>query len=334
MHTGNRVLLAGAIAAALVAAPGFARANCGAEGCPLDSHGPETLFGRFSMDVAYQYIQADRHWDGSHEISEDEAIAAEGGLGHILEQLTTTRSYNFNARARLTDRLMLSASVPYIDRVHRHALVHHAGYLIESEWHMRGMADASVLANWTALRASDHSLVLQLGVKLPTGQTNVEVVDGETPEPSARPGSGSTDALLGAQYVHRFTGRTFRGLSASIPVSLGVAARINGTGTEEYRMGNEWQAHMGASVPLVRRVLLLGQLNASAHARDDVGNTDAEPHNTGNTALYASPGLRAELTPGVAMFGYYQFRLYEHTNGPQLTAPYHLSLGMVYAFGM
>jgi len=52
MHTGNRVLLAGAIAAALVAAPGFARANCGAEGCPLDSHGPETLFGRFSMDVA------------------------------------------------------------------------------------------------------------------------------------------------------------------------------------------------------------------------------------------------------------------------------------------
>ena len=69
------------------------------------------------------------------------------------------------------------------------------------------------------------------------------------------------------------------------------------------------------------------------HARDNVGTTDAEPHSTGSTALFASPGLSLAIVPGMSMFGYYQFRLYEHTNGPQLTAPYHLSLGLGYTLG-
>lgn len=33
------------------------------------------------------------------------------------------------------------------------------------------------------------------------------------------------------------------------------------------------------------------------------------------------------------MFGYYQFRLYQHTNRPQLVAPYHLSVGLGYSLG-
>jgi hypothetical protein len=126
---------------------------------------------------------------------------------------------------------------------------------------------------------------------------------------------------------------TLGGRVTSIPLSLSVMAHLNGSGTESYRIGNEWQADLGAAYALGRGVQLLVQINASAHARDGVGTTDAEPLSTGSTALFASPGLLLEVAPGVSLFGYYQFRVAEHTNGPQLVAPYHVSVGLGYALG-
>jgi hypothetical protein len=334
---GRSILLAVALGwITVTATAGAAGANCGAEGCPLAPQGPEAAQGRFSFDFGYQFVEANRSWDGNQEISAEQALEAEGGLGHVVEQLTLTRALLFNARARVTDRLLLTASVPYIDRVHRHALAHHAGFFIPSEWHMKGPGDASVMAHWTVLGGSGRSagsLILQAGLKLPTGETKVEELDGETPEPPSRPGSGSTDAMLGATYVRPLTMRTLNGQSAAVPLSVGVSTRLNGRGSEDYRMGNEWLASLGGGYALTRQLQLLAQLNASAHSRDEIGNTDATPHNTGSTALFASPGLRVEIVPGMSAFAYYQFRLVEHTNGPQLVAPYHVIFGMGYALG-
>src|SRR5215831_7425230 len=125
------------LALALAAAPRFAAANCGAEGCPLQPQGPEVQLGRYSLDFSYQYIEANQLWSGTREITPEEALAAEGGAGHTLEQLTLTRSYITNGRARITNWLMLTATVPYIDRVHTHTLEHHTGYFIPSTWHMK-----------------------------------------------------------------------------------------------------------------------------------------------------------------------------------------------------
>jgi hypothetical protein len=318
----------------LAAAPRFAAANCGAEGCPLQPQGPEVQFGRYSFDFGYQYVEADQLWSGTHEITPQEALAAEGGAGHTLEQLTLTRTYLVNGRARITPRLLFTASVPYIDRVHEHTLEHHTGYFIPSTWHMQGLGDATVYANWIALSSASRgpgALSLQGGIKLPTGVTDVQEVNGEQPEPPARPGTGSTDFIAGLQYAHTFVAPTLGGRHTAVPLSLNVGGRYNGLGTEDYRVGNELTANLGASYGITRRVQVLGQLNAAAHARDDVGHTDAEPHSTGSIAYYAAPGLRAEVVPGMSLYGYYQFRLYQHTNGVQLTAPYHLSFGLSYA---
>ena len=69
--------------------------------------------------------------------------------------------------------------------------------------------------------------------------------------------------MIGAQYLHSILARTLNGLSATVPLSASVTARVNGRGTEGYRMGNEWQANVGAGYPLTRRVQLLAQLNLS-----------------------------------------------------------------------
>jgi hypothetical protein len=319
-----------AFALTTIATPRSAAANCGAEGCPLSAHGPEATLGRFTLGVRYQSIEQDRLWDGSHQVSAED-LHEDGGEPHEIELLTRTRGWSVDARARLLPRLEVSLAVPYLDRVHRHSLEHHPGFSVESEWRMKGVGDATAIASWTAFAPAapgGSALVLQAGAKLPTGETDAGEVDGEQPEPPARLGSGSTDFMAGVQYRRAFTVRSLSGGSSVLPLSVGVSGRFNGRGTDRYRSGNEWQADLGASYPLARALRLLAQVNGSGHGRDDSGETDAEPHHTGGTAVFASPGLQADLLPGISAFGYYQFRIWRHTNGPQLVSPYHLVFGL------
>jgi hypothetical protein len=332
----RRVRSALLLVGALGLAAGDVSANCGAEGCPFAPQGPEASHGRFALDFGYQFVEQDRMWQGEHEISSEDALAEEGGAGHVLEQLTRTNSYLVTARAGISNRLALTATLPWIDRIHTHTLEHHTGYFIPSTWHITGVGDAIVLAYWTAYAAANPmhgALITQLGVKLPTGVRHAEEVNGEEPEPTAMPGTGSTDLLVGAQYNHPLRVRTLDHLVARAPLSLSVNARFNGRGTDGYQVGDEVLTTLAGGYPVTRRIQLLMQITTTHHQPDDVGNTDANPHSTGSFAALAAPGLQAEILPGVSAFGYYQFRLYQHTNGPQLVAPYHLSFGIGYSLG-
>ena len=319
--------------AALLVARG-ASANCGAEGCPLTPQGAEFSTGRFSFGMSYQSYVQDRHWDGTSEISAAQALAIEGGLGHIVEQETRTKMWTMQAHVQLMPRLRLDVSLPYVDRIHRHALAHHTAFFIPSQWHMTGLGDGSALASWTLPWLSSPAtgeFTLQAGVKLPTGQTKVDEVGGESPEAAARPGSGSTDLLAGVQYRRGISVRSLHGDRATLPVSLAASMRWNGRGTDDYRMGDEWDVFASTAYPLTRHLRLTALATATGHARDETGNTDAEPHSTGSVAFYAAPGLMVDLGPGMALFASQQLRLYEHTNGVQLVSPYHLSFGLRYA---
>jgi hypothetical protein len=321
------------LAVALLAPAPPARANCGAEGCPISARGPESSGGRFSVHLRWQEIDQDRHWDGDHEVSAADALRLEGGLGHVLEQSTHTRLATLDADARLARRLSLALSLPWVDRTHRHALAHHAGFFIPAEWHMRGPGDATALANWDLLApdgAQPTAVTVQFGIKLPTGRTAVDAVDGETPEASARPGSGSTDLLAGVQWRRVVRVPAFAA-ATTVPLTVGVSRRWNGKGTESYRMGDEWNASLGASCALGSAVRVLAQVSAARHGRDDAGDTDAEPHDTGSTAVYLSPGAQVRLPGGMSAYGYWQAPLLLRTNGPQLVSAHRLNFGLTYA---
>ena len=315
-------------------AGGAALANCGAEGCPLAPQGAEFSGGRFSFDMSEQAYTQNHHWNGTHEIAAAEALAIEGGLGHIVEQETDTRMWTLQAHGQLLPRLRVDLSLPYLDRVHRHELAHHRNYFIPSEWHMTGLGDGSVVGSYTLLpprRLAASTIIVQAGIKLPTGQTHVDEVAGETPESAVRPGSGSTDLLAGLQFRAGLGVRTLSGQRATAPLTAALSLRWNGRGTDAYRMGDEWDLFLGSAYPLTQHLRVTGQMSATGHARDEAGNTDAEPHSTGSLAVYAAPGLLYDLGPGLSVFGSQQLRMYEHTNGPQLVSPYHLTFGLRYA---
>jgi hypothetical protein len=326
-------LAASLLAAALaLAGPPRALANCGAEGCPLDLRGFESSSRRWSFDIAYQRVEQDKLWDGTQEVTEPDPDE------HITELFTNTRSWVMNGRAQILPSLRLNAMVPYIERVHAHEEMHelHPGHFEPEryEWRYEGLGDAMVFAQWTALAsARSGAVALQGGIKLPTGKEHVGEINGEEPEPPARPGTGSTDGLAGIQLSRSWEVPALGGGGTTLPVVISAMGRWNGVGTDGYRVGNEWHASFATSYPLGRGVSLLAQANAVFHGTDEVGNTHAEPHHTGGTSVFATPGLRLELPGGSAVYGYWQMRVYERTNGPQLIAPSHVILGASFGIG-
>lgn len=336
----RRQVWAAALLVSVACAP-VARANCGAENCPLNPQGLEGSGRAWSFDLGYQYIDQDRRWNGSHETSEAEP------QGHVTELFTRTKSWTLNARGQVLPGLRLTAMLPYIQREHAHELQHHPGAFLSSYWKYEGLGDASALAQWTALgsvRSGIGALELQGGIKLPTGRTQVPEVtptgsffvpglEAEAPEAPARPGTGSTDFVAGLQLMRHFGVMAPAGRHAALPLVLSVQGRYNGKGTDGYRVGRELHVSLSSSYPLHPVVSVLGQLNATVHGRDEVGETDATPHHTGGTSVFATPGLRFALPGNTALYGYWQARIYEHTNGPQLVAPSHVIVGASFGFG-
>ena len=196
-----------------------------------------------------------------------------------------------------------------------------------------GLGDLTMMGQWMALGAdpSRGSVALMAGVKLPTGRKNVTAIDGEQPEPPARPGSGSTDVLVGIHLMRPI--RLPSATAATAPLFATIQGRFNGRGTDDYRVGDELQVRVGGTCPVGERFDLLSQLNLRVRGKDDVGQTDALRDNSGGTWLYLSPGVRVHTSSLLAVYAYAQVPVYERVNRIQLVSPVHLMIGTSYAFG-
>ena len=316
-----------------------ASGGCGAEGCPFEAQSNAGQSRRFSFDLAYQSIDQDKLWDGGSGASLSGLASA-----HSVDLETRTRAWTGVGVARITDRLVLSGALAYFDRDQRSAIQHHSGFFVPYDWNFRGLGDLAVTATlqpFAALATPTQRLSVLAGIKLPTGRRHVDPVAGTSPFPSVpiepspgvRPGSGSVDGIAGVQYSHPLGARTIRGVNASVPLTLGAATHFAGKGTDGYRVGNETQLSLDTSYPMLQSVRLLGQLSASFHGRDDAGTAAAGPHHSGGRSALASPGVRIQWTPMFATYGFAQFRVYEHSNGPQVVAPFQLVFGSSLALG-
>lgn len=320
------------IAASL--APVAAHATCGAEGCPFVRRGLGTDGGRFAFDLRYQDVTQDRLWDGSEETTLADVIADAEQHGEV-EMFTHTRSWVAEARASLGERVRVVATLPYVEREHRHWLRHTPVFnpLFVDEWKYKGVGDATVLGQFTALqRENGSNVTLQGGVKLPTGRTHVPDEERDNfgydsaLEPSARPGTGSTDLLVGA------LGSLGTPWLRVLPVTLSVLARFNNKGTDDYQVGDEVQVGLSSGWSPVERVTLLGQVNYSAHG-SDVSAEESEAAHTGMRSLFLTPGLSVRVLPGLAIYGLYQSRLWGRSDEATVVARDHVLVGTSYALG-
>jgi hypothetical protein len=315
------------IAILLAAWPATLQASCGAEDCPLTLRTSHDAGGCFSLSLSYQYIDQDRVRVGSHPGFVGELPSPED------EIRTLSRSVTALGELRLTDRLGFTLSLPMIDRSHVHTAHEPGEPPALRNWTYSGPGDVTALGRAVLLRGAGRrplTLSVQAGAKLPTGRRDVPAIDGDQPEPPARPGTGSTDALAGLHLMRMVSLPGWSGRRSDVSFFASLLGRLNGRGTERYRVGNEIQADLGGAYPILPSLQILGQLNARVRGKDDPGLTDALRDNTGGSWLYASPGLRLQAR-GVAAYAYVQLPVYERVNRIQLVAPAHWVFGTTYA---
>jgi len=334
-------LTTGVLLLASTLATAVAQATCGAEGCPIVRPGGTSDL--YAFDLRYQEVTQDRLWNGSSATTL-EALIAEADPHGEVELYTRTRAWVAEGRMRLNERWTLSASLPYVQREHRHWLRHIPRYDARflDTYRYEGLGDATVLAQVGALRrAGGPQVTLQGGVKLPTGRQHVPGEERSNLgfeshlEPAARPGSGSTDWLAGALVSQPLPWR------GALPVTASVLMRWNGLGTDDYRLGEELQAALATGFGPVRRVTLLAQLNYASHGAD-VAREHAEPGeetshgeslHSGMRSLFVTPGLAVEVLPGLSVMALYQARLWSHSESATIIAGDHLLIGTSLALG-
>jgi len=303
-------------------------ASCGAASCPLDLNAlNRPAAGHFAAELSFEYIDQDQPRVGTRAV-------AVGAIPAEHDQVRTiNRGASLLLRYAASDRLLFSATVPYVS--HSHLRIEGGQ---PERWNLSGLGDVTLqmrgrIAELDPIRRT--ALWGFAGVKLPAGAHDLTNPEGEIGEIPIQPGTGSTDAIVGLGFESGILRQTsMQGALGSvtlIPLFATIQFRRNTTGALNYRVGNELQLNAGTVYPLRDRTQILLQANAKVRGRDT--SADVEDHLfTGGRYLFVSPGLRFDAGHGAAWYAMLQVPLYQHVNGIQLTAKRNLVIGVQMRF--
>ncbi|MBC8006792.1 MAG: hypothetical protein H7X76_01955 [Prolixibacteraceae bacterium] len=268
---------------ALLATAGKAAAGCGSAFCSLNTnwsaHGAWTEpGGRF--DLRYEFINQDQPRAGTEDVSVGQIPRHHDEIRTINRNIIAGFDYTFDSNWGI------GVQLPVVSRSHSH-IHNHQGAQILDAWSFTEIADARVVGRYrfTPAQSHDSAFGLQFGVKLPTGKIDVANDAGDEAERSLQPGSGTTDAILGAFVSGPLGNRAtwFADLNGQAPLDERA----------EYKPGSQAGFDIGASYPLTGRVALQLQLNTLWKDRDAGAN--AEPEDTGGTFVHLSPGVSVAI---------------------------------------
>ncbi len=299
-------------AALLFVCTPIASASCGSAFCLLNTNwsaqGVWTEPG-WRADLRYEYIDQDQPRTGTRDVAVGEIPRHHDEVSTLNRNLFATLDYGFSPEWGA------SVTVPWIDRRHDHVHNHHGAALPES-WSFSELGDVRVTGRYQ--RAFDTADAQRLsfvgliaGVKLPTGKTDVANGEGEVAERTLQPGSGTTDAVLGAyfrQAVGAWNASWFAQVNAQLPLDSHAG----------FKPGRQVLLDVGARWEATDRLGLLLQLNAGWKGRDS--GSEAEPEDSGSRTLFASPGFTFAVTPTVHAYGFVQLPIHQRVNGVQLVA--------------
>ena len=318
MHPRNLLLGAALCAAALDAS-----ASCGSAFCLVNTdwsaQGAWTEGGgRF--DLRYESIEQDQPRAGTHNVAVGEIPAHHDEVSTRNKNLVASIDWN------LTPLWALSVSLPYVDRQHLH-IHNHQGEKLEERWSFRDLGDARVQARYIVGQSGAPEAPTQtgitFGVKLPTGKHDVANDQGEAAERTLQPGTGTTDALLG-MYWH--TSRPLTGWSYFARASAVVPM----SSRDEFKPGPQVLADLGARYAINSQVGVMVQANAVWKGQDKGDN--AEPEDSGQRALFVSPGVSWNVSKAAQVYAFVQVPVYQWVRGVQLTADWSAVAGVSLRF--
>ena len=300
-------LCAVALATAGAGAVGVAHAGCGTSFCAINTDwdvqgqwtGPGVRF-----DLRYEYIDQDQPRSGADSVGVGEVPR------HHDEQYTLNRNLLGSVDVNFNERWGLALKVPFVDREHAHVHNHH-GSMIYQSWDYRELGDISAIGQYRLGDGAYSSYGLRVGVKLPTGDTDVRNDAGELAERSLQPGSGTTDGIVGLFYQGR-----------SVGFDWFAQARYQRPFSDDdgYAPGDEIALDLGVSQSLIGDLTGMLQLNLSRKGRLREDEAPGHEEDSGGDFAYLSPGLSYLFFDAVQVYGFAQLPVYQKVNGVQLTA--------------
>ena len=218
----------------------------------------------------------------------------------------------------------LNLAVPFQYR--QHSTYNDSDYTpSKSQWNE--LSDVRLVGRFTGL-LEDRSLGLQLGMKLPTGQTNQVFYSGGADQVGVQvdrglqPGTGTWDVLLGAFKNGHVTEDVswFSTILWQKPLGQdqGFAEGQKLTGTLGIRY-----AFSALLVPQL-------QVNLQNRWRDEGINADIP--NSGGQLINLSPGLFVNVRDDLSVYGFVQIPVYQRVGGLELVPDYTASVGVKYKF--
>jgi hypothetical protein len=309
--------IATAIAFALL--PSLASASCGAAYCTVNTNWTTQsalIEAGSSFDLRYEFIDQDQPLAGGDKIAVGQIPHHHDEVSTLNRNVVATYSRSFGGGWGLT----LSAPIGERDHFHVH---NHKGEKIGERWNFTGLGDVRAVGRYQFAAVGDplnpSTSGVTFGLKLPTGRITVANADGDRAERSLQPGSGTTDAIVGA-YYHQRLGASNASWFAQAQYQHALNSRSG------FRPGAQLGADLGYRKGLGDKFGVQVQLNF-VHKRADSGS-EAEPADSGGRYVFVSPGLSYAITDNMQLYGYCQHPLYRHVNGVQLSANRALLVGL------
>ena len=302
----------------LVLASGQSARACGACGCTLHSdwalQGYATQPG-LRFDLRYDYFNQDQLRSGTKPVDRGSLeIPNEMEIQEktLNRNLTATLDYSPNADWGV------SLLVPLFNRYHATIA---PGDTDPSFSQGNGLGDVRVVGRFQGF-SDDHSFGVQLGVKLPTGDTkqtfNAGAQAGEALDRGLQLGTGTTDLLLGLY--------AFGNLAPEWGIFGQVLFQKPLSEKDGFKPGDGVNANIGVRYTGFAGVTPHLQLNVRAEGREAGLNADIE--NSGATLVYLSPGLTFTVSPRFQVYAFAQVPVAQRVNGLQIEPKWSASLGL------
>lgn len=323
---------------ALSALSTTAHASCGSSFCTFNTHWDTQGLSHhqgWRVDWRYTYAKADTLKAGSSTVT---AEAPSGSDEELEDKRTINQVLNMDLDYSINSRWSITLGLPLIHRDHTHTFDSSVSAPFEQQAKFTSLGDVKVVAKYAFdLGGMSRGTGIRFGLKLPTGATNKTMTppDPNTPdeayalERSSQPGTGSTDAIVGAYYFRSLPQDNW-GWFASAQAQAAISTR------DEYRPGNELNLDVGTHYALSPSINALLQLNGQYRARDTGANANTA---SGGFAWYLSPGLSYAITPKTQLYSVVQIALKQYANtdpadsaSAQLTAPLAFTLGVSHGF--
>lgn len=319
--TSTRRTRVAILAALLLTAPARANHGPGTSGSGATTASGETLKqGRLELS-----LRNDTTWFESIGRSEAEQHALQSdGFDAISRTVVQSLGLSYG----LTDDVQVGAQVGYywgsdfID-----AESDGMGGVESATADPSGMTDLWLQAKWRVARGPAGHLALIGGVKLPTGDSDERLSNGELLEASSQPGTGAFDGQLGLAWSRYLTPRvtvdasgiyTLRGEHDGFRVGDRVDLGLAGA----YRLTEDIRAHPAWSVS--------AELLGTWLAEDDADG--ARNPNSGGWTVYLAAGLRTRFNDAVALTVAPAVPIYQDLNGDQAETRARLAVDLSWSF--